>query len=345
MGKTTKNATVAAVQQSIQQQASANVKNVLNNSNLNSKPAMARPTTPANQKAAMPVAAKPAAISKASTPAPKSLGNKNPLAPLTPGKAAAGLPDNVFGNMFDLPPKWVAACKPAQPVHRSGAAAPQKSLSKQNSFNNNQQQQSQKSPIVKQASATAVQKPQQKQQQKQQQQQQFHNAAHQKFAKAWFAHQPRGSKNSTDLVFNISFLYPETKFANCAPVAPKRVPGGRKPAGSNASSRPVSAPSTPKPVARPHSPSKASQQKQHNTSAVDWQTNIWEDFFTANKHHTFIGGKAPPAKPAAPKAAPNVNTKRPVSAPGKKNQHHESLKSHIPPPKEAKSPEIFSFLH
>ncbi|KAJ3080942.1 hypothetical protein HDU99_006988, partial [Rhizoclosmatium hyalinum] len=121
MGKTTKNATVVAVQQQLHQQAASNIKNVQQQP----KP-VSRPQTPIQQKAApAPLAPKPVSAysnnsaikNKPSTPAPKAKGG-NPLAPLTPGKAAAGLPDNVFGNMFDLPAKWTNSLKPAKPVAR-----------------------------------------------------------------------------------------------------------------------------------------------------------------------------------------------------------------------------------
>ncbi|KAJ3026182.1 UNVERIFIED_CONTAM: hypothetical protein HDU68_006099 [Siphonaria sp. JEL0065] len=297
MGKTTKNATVTAVQQSIQQQTSTNVKNVLIQ-----KP-ISRPQTPVYQKATMPLAPKPvfsSAANKASfSPVPTVKGN--PLAPLTKGKAAAGLPDSVFGNMFDLPPKWVNACKPAKPVSRLGP-----------STNKVQQQQ--------------------------------------RAGKPKFTRKPRAPKNSTNEVFNIAFLYPETKFANSQPVAPKRVPGTsnlKKPA--TPVSRPTSAPS-PKPVQKSNTASRPTTaggaKPKSNSSPVDWQQNIWEDFYTANKHHTYVEtkSKTPVRSAAAPKPAPNVNTsKRPASSGGR--HVHESLKSKIPPPKEAKSPEIFAFLH
>ncbi|KAI9337938.1 hypothetical protein BDR26DRAFT_863327 [Obelidium mucronatum] len=292
MGKTTKNATVTAVQQSMQQQAAANIKNVA------AQKPVSRSQTPMAQKAAMPLAAKPvfsSAANKPASPAPTVKGN--PLAPLTRGKAAAGIPDNVFGNMFDLPPKWVNACKPAKPVARLLGA------SKNHAQIQKQQQQQKK-----------------------------------------FTRKPRAPKNSTSEVFNIAFLYPEAKsFATVQPVPPKRAAATKKPVQA---SRPTSAPSKPatpsKAMARPTTAGGKTQKS--NSSPVDWQQNIWEDFYTSNKHHTYVETKAP-AKSAAPKAAPNMNTaKRPVSSNGRKQQH-ASLKSSIPAPKEAKSPEIFSFLH
>ncbi|KAJ3293857.1 hypothetical protein HDU79_011796, partial [Rhizoclosmatium sp. JEL0117] len=176
-----------------------------------------------------------------------------------------------------------------------------------------------------------------------------------------FTRKPRAPKNSTNEVFNISFLYPELKnFANQAPVAPKRLPGAKKqqqqqrPISAPAQNKAASRPTTPAPSAAPvqnksrpttpankQQPQKPQQQQQKsNSSPVNWQQNVWEDFYTS-KHHTLnekLNQKLKAASPA-PKQAPNVNTaKRPTTAPGR------SLKSTIPRPKEAKSPEIFSFL-
>ncbi|ORY38877.1 hypothetical protein BCR33DRAFT_422816 [Rhizoclosmatium globosum] len=80
---------------------------------------------------------------------------------------------------------------------------------------------------------------------------------------------------------------------------------------------------------KPASPIK----KKGNSSPVDYSSNTWEQYYTPKlvaKSSYPVYEQAP-----APKAAPNKNIKL---APGK------SLKSKIPPPQEAKSPEIFSFV-
>ncbi|KAJ3024795.1 UNVERIFIED_CONTAM: hypothetical protein HDU68_007783 [Siphonaria sp. JEL0065] len=220
--KANANATVAAIQQNMQNMPAMNAKLAMNKpatpqpqsrsqtpaqktapakpqTPMQQKASPAKPQTPIQQKAA-PVKPQTPSQQKAVAPkempaAPRNLQAKpssanpppkskiNPLAPLTPGKAAAGLPDNVFGNMFDLPPKWVAACKPSKPAQ-----------------------------LLRQQSA----KPQQKQQQQQLKQKQF-------------SRKPRAPKNSTNEIFNLQFLFNDNaKFASCAPVPPKRMPGDKK---------------------------------------------------------------------------------------------------------------------
>ncbi|KAI9341950.1 hypothetical protein BDR26DRAFT_859839 [Obelidium mucronatum] len=216
----TNNSTVAAVQQNMQNMPAMNAKLAMNKAAaptsrpqtpaqkaapasptkpmtpMKQQAAPIKPQTPMQQKAApakpqTPVQQKAAAPRKPSTPAgPPSKSKINPLAPLTPGKAAAGLPDNVFGNMFDLPPKWVAACKPSKPAQ-----------------------------LLRQQRSSA--KPQQKMQQQMMKK------------KPQFTRKPRAPKNSTNEVFNLQFLFNENaRFASCAPVPPKRMPGAKKAAAA-----------------------------------------------------------------------------------------------------------------
>ncbi|KAJ3255833.1 hypothetical protein HDU77_003484 [Chytriomyces hyalinus] len=132
-------------------------------------------------------------------------------------------------------------------------------------------------------------------------------------------------------------------------VAPKQQPNAQKPLSRQASGV-SSKPATPAPVSRNLQKTKAAAAPQKGASSpVDWQTNIWEDFYTS-KHSTFKESATPSAKSKpttpAPKSKPqtpaSVKTAKPNSAKGIK---HASLKSTIPPPSEAKSPEIFSFVH
>ncbi|KAI8622497.1 hypothetical protein BC830DRAFT_1223775 [Chytriomyces sp. MP71] len=82
--------------------------------------------------------------------------------------------------------------------------------------------------------------------------------------------------------------------------------------------------------------------KERASSPVDWQKNVWEDFYTS-KHSTLREQKPQlKSKPGTPAPKAQSNSKPlPVSA---KKGANGSLKSSIAPPKEAKSPEIFSFL-
>ncbi|KAJ3076850.1 hypothetical protein HDU98_011711 [Podochytrium sp. JEL0797] len=99
-------------------------------------------------------------------------------------------------------------------------------------------------------------------------------------------------------------------------------------------------PKSPAPVSRQQSgmkqTSKPNSPAKKNASApADWQNAIWADFYTP-KHHAYETKthiSAPP-QPMANKNKPTVNAKQP----------NNSLKSKIPPPKSAKSPEIFSFV-
>ncbi|KAJ3255831.1 hypothetical protein HDU77_003482 [Chytriomyces hyalinus] len=103
------NATVAAVQNNIQQQPAWTAKMAMNQKPATpaSKP-MTRLATPSPQ----PVQAKPTQMQAAK--------------PTTPSKQlparAAPIPVETFsGNMFDLPAQWIACCKPASPVARMAA--------------------------------------------------------------------------------------------------------------------------------------------------------------------------------------------------------------------------------
>ncbi|KAJ3244329.1 hypothetical protein HDU78_011165 [Chytriomyces hyalinus] len=129
-------------------------------------------------------------------------------------------------------------------------------------------------------------------------------------------------------------------------VAPKQQPNHQKPLSrqqSNSSSKPA----TPVPASRaPQQKAKPATPQKSASSPVDWQTNIWQDFYTS-KHATFQAPSAAPqkAKPSTPvqKSMPHpIKAAKPNSA---KNVKHASLKSTIPPPSEAKSPEIFSFVN
>ncbi|KAJ3296721.1 Ubiquitin carboxyl-terminal hydrolase 14, partial [Rhizoclosmatium sp. JEL0117] len=127
-----------------------------------------KPSTP-QQKAAMPIAPKPVArptsgktqaaapLSKPATPskvqaAPAKVSPVKASAPVSkpsnpskvqasakpaPVKAASSSPtkaivkqDSMLGDMFELPQKWVAECKPATPVHRSRPTTPSASPTK-----------------------------------------------------------------------------------------------------------------------------------------------------------------------------------------------------------------------
>ncbi|KAJ3226507.1 hypothetical protein HDU81_007259 [Chytriomyces hyalinus] len=125
---------------------------------------------------------------------------------------------------------------------------------------------------------------------------------------------------------------------------PKQQPNAQKPLSRQASGA-SSKPSTPAPVSRNQQKTKAAApQKSSVSSPVDWQTNIWEDFYTS-KHSTFQETAAKPSaksKPTTPAPKSKPQTPAKTNAKGIK---HASLKSTIPPPSEAKSPEIFSFVH
>ncbi|KAJ3139397.1 hypothetical protein HK100_011672 [Physocladia obscura] len=293
MGKVNQNATVAAVQQSIQQQQHSAVqqKNLVNNKPQTPKlsAAQAKPQQNSSNNAT-PAMPKPAqslqnhGIQKQAA-APKSTMKGNPLAPLKPGLAAAGLPDSVFGNLFDLPPKWAAALKPQASVARLQRG-------------NGQQQQLQ---LQQQARPNTPGRQQQQQTQQQQKQQQ------------------------------------------ARPSSP-----ARQQQQQQQQLRPAS------------SAGKSQISKNKNNAGglniqADWHTAVWMDFYTANKHHTLV--EQPTAAASRSKSAAQQRNKSPASSPaprqssnsvasGKKVQQiHPSLKSTIPPPKEAKSPEIFEFIH
>ncbi|KAJ3225751.1 hypothetical protein HDU81_007674 [Chytriomyces hyalinus] len=126
-------------------------------------------------------------------------------------------------------------------------------------------------------------------------------------------------------------------------VAPKQQPNHQK-QHSRQQSNSSSKPATPAPVSRAQQKAKPAATSQKSASApVDWQTNIWEDFYTS-KHATFQAPSASPqkSKPSTPVQKSMPHPMKPNSA---KNNKHASLKSTIPPPSEAKSPEIFSFVH
>ncbi|KAI8838854.1 hypothetical protein BJ741DRAFT_116293 [Chytriomyces cf. hyalinus JEL632] len=122
------NATVAAVQQNIQQQPAWNAKMTMNQKPATpaSKP-MTRLATPAQA----PMQAKPAPMQPAKAATSKQMPARP--APMQPAKAATSkqMParaapmavDTFSGNMFDLPSQWVASCKPASPVARLAAKA------------------------------------------------------------------------------------------------------------------------------------------------------------------------------------------------------------------------------
>ncbi|KAI8618120.1 hypothetical protein BC830DRAFT_1166447 [Chytriomyces sp. MP71] len=105
-------------------------------------------------------------------------------------------------------------------------------------------------------------------------------------------------------------------------VAPKQQPNSAKPLShqaSNLKSKP------------------ATTVKQSASSGVDWHTNVWEDFYTS-KHSTLLEqnlkSELKPNTPALKSQSTHVSTKKGTG----------NLKSNIAPPKEAKSPEIFSFI-
>ncbi|KAI8829961.1 hypothetical protein BJ741DRAFT_712448 [Chytriomyces cf. hyalinus JEL632] len=127
-------------------------------------------------------------------------------------------------------------------------------------------------------------------------------------------------------------------------VAPKQQPNAQKPLSRQASAV-SSKPATPAPVSRNPQKTKAAAPQKGVSSPVNWQANVWEDFYTS-KHSTFKESAAPSAKSKpttpAPKSKPQTPAPVKTSAKGIK---HASLKSTIPPPSEAKSPEIFSFVH
>ncbi|KAJ3400927.1 hypothetical protein HDU80_006476, partial [Chytriomyces hyalinus] len=101
------NATVAAVQQNIQQQPAWNAKMTMNQK-ASSKP-MTRLATPAQA----PMQAKPAPMQPAKAATSKQI----------PARPAPMAVDTFSGNMFDLPSQWVASCKPASPVARLASKA------------------------------------------------------------------------------------------------------------------------------------------------------------------------------------------------------------------------------
>ncbi|KAJ3225753.1 hypothetical protein HDU81_007676 [Chytriomyces hyalinus] len=96
-------ATVAAVQQNIQQQPAWNAKMTMNQK-ASSKPMLATPAQAQMQ-------AKPAPAQPAKAAPAKQM----------PARAAPMAVDTFSGNMFDLPSQWVASCKPASPVVRLAA--------------------------------------------------------------------------------------------------------------------------------------------------------------------------------------------------------------------------------
>ncbi|KAJ3225754.1 hypothetical protein HDU81_007678 [Chytriomyces hyalinus] len=100
------NATVAAVQQNIQQQPAWNAKMTMNQ----------KPATPASK----PMLATPAQAQMQAKPAPAQPAKAAPSKQM-PARAAPMAVDTFSGNMFDLPSQWVASCKPASPVARLAA--------------------------------------------------------------------------------------------------------------------------------------------------------------------------------------------------------------------------------